>query len=226
MIAQDNLILWIVVGAFAAICLVILGLLVRATLGRRAHAHAVDEAVRQTPRDRIWTLAPMGVFALVATVLLRSIYLQNAAPAADLTVTVTGHMWYWTYNYSNYRNFSFTAPMLVNAPGGTNAGVRHAYDHIMVPVDQTVRIVAVATNVIYSWAIPDIGARIEAIPGLTEKSWFKAAKEGRYYGQCSELCGLPHTFKPVEIEVVSQSRFDQWVAGARKLVTASAQVHS
>jgi cytochrome c oxidase subunit 2 len=226
MIAQGNPVLWIVVAIFGAICLVIIGLLTRAKLGRNTHALSVlGEAAPQTLRDRLWTFAPIGVFALVAALLMRSVYLPTGTSAADLTITVTGHMWYWTYNYSNYGNFSFTAPMLVNAAGDKPAPPR-AYDHLTVPVGKTVRIVAVTTNVIYSWAIPDIGARVEALPGWNEKSWFTAAKEGRYYGQCSELCGLPHTFKPVEIEVVSQERFDKWVAGARKLVTASTQTHS
>jgi len=212
---QYHFILWAAVSAFAAICLVILCLLARATLRRNARRlPAPREAVRQTLRDRLWTPAPMGVFVLVAALLMRSAYLPNTAPAPDVTITVTGHMWYWTYNYSNLGNFSFTAPMLVNAADDQPAPQR-GYDHITVPVDKTVRIVAVATNVIYSWAIPDIGARIEALPGWNEKTWFKAAKEGRYYGQCSELCGLPHTFKPVEIEVVSQARFDKWISEAR-----------
>jgi len=223
MIPQYHFILWAAVGAFAAICLVILGLLARVTLRSKARLlPAQREALRQTSRDRLWTFAPMGVFALVAVLLMRSVYLQNTTPTADLTITVTGHMWYWTYNYSNYGNFSFNAPMLVTAVSDQPAPPR-SYDHITVPVGKTVRIVAVATNVIYSWAIPDIGARIEAVPGWNEKSWFKAAKEGRYYGQCSELCGLPHTFKPVEVEVVSQARFDKWVAEAR---TKLAQAHS
>lgn len=215
MSSQYHFILWAAVGTFAAICLVILGLLARVMLRRNARfLPARREAVRQTSRDRLWTFAPVGVFALVAALLMRSFYLQNTAPVADVTITVTGHMWYWTYNYSNTGNFTLTAPMLVNAVHDQPAPP-HGYDHIMVPVDKTVRIVAVATNVIYSWAIPDIGARIEAVPGWNEKSSFKAVKEGRYYGQCSELCGLPHTFKPVEIEVVSQARFDKWISEAR-----------
>ena len=91
-----------------------------------------------------------------------------------------------------------------------------AYDHIVVPVGKTVRIIAVANDVIYSWAIPSIGARIEALPGQTEQSWFKAEDEGRYFGNCSELCGLPHAFRPIEVEVVSQERFDRWAAEARR----------
>jgi cytochrome c oxidase subunit 2 len=207
---------------FAAISLFILGLLVRVALTRKTRACPTpNEAAGPTLRDRVWTFAPLCVFALVAAILMRSVYLQNAAPAADLTITVTGHMWYWTYQYGNGGNFSFRAPMLANAATGANA--TGAYDHMMVPVNRTVRIVAVATNVIYSWAIPEIGAEMEAAPGWTRQSSFLAANEGRYYGKCSELCGLPHTFRPVEIEVVSQRRFDKWVAGAREKL---AQAHS
>src|SRR5438552_9386645 len=192
MIAQYHFILWMVVGVFAAACLVVLGLLARSTLGRNARARPAPGDARQTLRDRVWTFAPACVFALVAALLMRSVYLQNTTPAPDLTITVTGHMWYWTYAYSNVGNFSFSGPMLAKSPGqnAANLAPRGAYDHIIVPVDKTVRIVAVATDVIYSWAIPAIGAEIEAVPGWTRPTSFRAAKEGRYYGQCSELCGL------------------------------------
>ena len=216
------MILWIV-GVFAAACLVVLGLLARFALAHKARARPAPGDARQALRDRMWTFAPVCVFALVAAALMGSVYLRNTAPAADLTITVTGHMWYWTYAYSDAGNFSFRAPMLTNAEKDAGAVGPAAYDHITVPVDKTVRIVAVATNVIYSWAIPAIGAEIEAVPGWTRPTAFKATKEGRYYGQCSELCGLPHTFKPIEVEVVSQARFDQWLAAAR---TKLAQAHS
>jgi cytochrome c oxidase subunit 2 len=228
MIWQDNSVLWIVVGAFGAICLFILALLARTMLTRGAPSRpAPSDAARRTRRELIWTVAPVLAFALVAVPSVGFVYLRNTTPAADLTITVTGHMWYWTYKYSDAGDFTFRGPMIANSaaeklpvtsPSATD-------DHIIVPVDKTVRIVAIATNVIYSWAIPSLGARIEAVPGWNGQTWFRAAKEGRYYGNCSELCGLPHTFKPVEIEVVSQARFDKWVAESnRKLsrVVASA----
>jgi cytochrome c oxidase subunit 2 len=166
-------------------------------------------------------------FALVMTPSMRFLYLRNTAPAADLSITVTGHMWYWSYKYSGSGNVAFNAPMLLTsagekipdpAPPATN-------DHIMVPVAKTIRIVAVATNVIYSWVVPSLGARFEAIPGWTNETWFRAVKEGRYYGSCSELCGLPHRFKPIEIEVVSQARFDRWVAESKGKLTPAGTPH-
>jgi cytochrome c oxidase subunit II len=224
MIGAQGFALSIVIGVLAAICLVILGLISRVMLRRRALSPAAENtASSQTSRDLFWTITPLLVFVVVSVPLMRLLYLRNAIPAADLTITVTARMWYWTFDYSGHGNFSFAAPMLPNSTGKITAAPRSAmYDHIVVPVAKTVRIVAVGTNVIYSWAIPSIGAKIQALPGQTNQSWFVAAKEGRYYGQCSELCALPHEFRPIEVEVVSQKRFDKWAAEAREKLASAA----
>jgi cytochrome c oxidase subunit 2 len=226
MIGLGNFILWTVIGTFAAFCLFILVLLARVMLRRNARSYPRPSASpRQTRHELIWTIAPLIVVAVVAVPSLRLLYFENTSPAADLTIKVTGKMWSWTYEYPDYGNFSFDAPMLsnnaaekareLNPPGTDNHD-----NHIVVPVGKTVRIVTIGTNLIYSCAIPSIGAWITALPGRTNESRFKAAKERRYYGECSELCGLPHAFKPIEVEVVSPERFDQWVAEARSRLVA------
>jgi cytochrome c oxidase subunit II len=226
MIGLGNFILWTVIGTFAAFCLFILVLLARVMLRRNARSYATPSASpRQTRHELIWTITPLIVVAVVAVPSLRLLYFENTSPAADLTIKVTGKMWSWTYEYPDYGNFSFDAPMLsnnaaekareLNPPGTDNHD-----NHIVVPVGKTVRIVTIGTNLIYSCAIPSIGAWITALPGRTNESRFKAAKERRYYGECSELCGLPHAFKPIEVEVVSPERFDQWVAEARSRLVA------
>ena len=219
-----NFILWIVIGTFAAICLFILVLLARVMLRRNAGSYAPPiEAPSRTPRELAWTLTPVIVVAVLAIPLLRLLYFENASPAADLTINVTGKMWSWTYGYPDYGNFTFEAPMLSNstAGGARKLSPPHADNHIVVPVGKRVRIVTIGTNVIYSWAIPSIGAKVTALPGRTTRSLFKAAREGRYYGECDELCGVPHAFKPIEVEVVSLERFDQWVAEARLRLAAT-----
>jgi cytochrome c oxidase subunit 2 len=226
MIGLGNFILWTFIGTFAAFCLFILVLLARVMLRRNARSYPTPSASpRQTRHELIWTIAPLIVVAVVAVPSLRLLYFENTSPAADLTIKVTGKMWSWTYEYPDYGNFSFDAPMLsnnaaekareLNPPGTDNHD-----NHIVVPVGKTVRIVTIGTNLIYSCAIPSIGAWITALPGRTNESRFKAAKERRYYGECSELCGLPHAFKPIEVEVVSPERFDQWVAEARSRLVA------
>ena len=211
-------ILWTVIGTLAAFCLFILVLLAWVMLRRNARSYPTPSvSPRQTRRELIWTITPLILVAVVAVQSLRLLYFENMSPAVDLTIEVTDKMWSWTYKYPDYDNFSFDVPMLsnnaadkareLNPPGTDN--------HIVVPVGKTVRIVTIGTSVIYSWTIPSIGAWITGLPGQTNQSWFKAAKEGRYYGECIELCGLPHAFKPIEVEVVAPERFDQWVAEAR-----------
>jgi cytochrome c oxidase subunit 2 len=224
MIGVGNLILGIVIGTFAAICLFLLFLLARLMLRRNALSHSAPSALSgQRPHELIWTLTLPVVVALIAVPALRLWYFENANPVADLTVQVTGKMWSWTYQYPDYGNLSFEAPMLSNtAPGKAGElSPPGAGNHIVVPVGKTVRILTVGTNLIYSWAIPSIGAKIRALPGQTNQSWFKAAKEGRYYGKCFELCGLPHLFKPIEVEVVSPDRFDRWAAQMRLRLDAT-----
>ena len=224
MSGANDTVLWVIVGVLAAICLVILGLISWSALSRGVRSQSARGAgSRQNSRDYFWTLTPLLAFAIISLPLMRLSYLRSAMPPADLTIRVTANMWYWTYEYSGRRNFSFAAPMLSNSAIRTAATAPPSamYDHIIVPVAKTVRIVAVGANVIYSWAIPSIGAKIEAFPGQTNQSWFVAAKAGRYYGQCSELCGLPHEFRPIEVEVVSQKRFETWATGASEKFAAA-----
>src|SRR6266700_1174145 len=224
MMGLGNFILWIVIATFAAIGLFILALLARLMLRRNARSYPPPGDVpRQTPRELAWTLTPLIIVAVLAIPLLRLLYFENTSPPADLTINVTGKMWSWTYGYPDYGNFMFEAPMLSNsaAEKPRELSPPSTDNHMVVPVGKTVRIVTTGTNLIYSWAIPAIGAKITALPGRTSQSWFKAAREGRYYGECDELCGLPHVFKPIEIEVVSLERFDQWVAEARSRLAAA-----
>jgi cytochrome c oxidase subunit 2 len=83
---------------------------------------------------------------------------------------------------------------------------------VVVPVNKVVRMIVTSTDVIHSWTIPAFGVKIDAVPGKLNETWFKVNREGVFYGQCSELCGARHAFMPIAVEVVSQDRFDQWVA--------------
>jgi cytochrome c oxidase subunit 2 len=219
-IGSDNLILW-AIAAFAAICAVILVLLAVVTLRRKPAERPRIAARLRTRREPAWTAAAVLIVVFVGVPLARLIYLRNATRVADVTINVTGNFWYWTYQYSGEGNVRFDVPMLANAPAN-NGNPARAADHLVVPVGETIRIVSVGTRLFYSWTIPSLGASVYAIPGLKNESWFRADKEGVYYGRPTELCAVLHTFVPVEIEVVSRARFDAWVAQASaKLAAAS-----
>ncbi len=87
---------------------------------------------------------------------------------------------------------------------------------IVVPVDTVVRVQITGADVIHSWAVPAFGIKTDAVPGRLNETWFKAERVGRYFGQCSELCGVNHGFMPIEIHVVSKEDYAKWLADAKK----------
>lgn len=215
---------WVVLGMFAAAGVGGLSLFARLLL-QRGGTTATGE--RHLLRELASTYGPLAVFVLAAAVSLRIPVAGEGAPAPDLSIHVTGHMWYWSYEYPDSGDFRFSAPMLAadagiapaSAPSAVNYDLAH---HIVVPTGRTVRIVAEATNIIYSWSIPAIGAKISSLPGRASESWFQAGREGHYYGECYELCSVPHTFLPIEVEVVSEERFRDWAEEARSKYLAAA----
>ena len=225
MIGQGSLILWLAIATFSAICTVIFILLGVLMLRSRPSSEPGRITARlQRPRSLGSTALWVLIVVVVAVPLARLLYLQNTTRVADLTIKVSGNLWYWTYSYPDRGNFSFDVPMLSNesAERASFAGRRGRGDHLVVPVGATIRIVSTGTKLFYSWTIPSLGARLSAVPGLTNESWFRADTEGVYYGRPTELCAVLHTFTPVEIEVVSRERFERWAADANeRLASAS-----
>jgi cytochrome c oxidase subunit 2 len=91
----------------------------------------------------------------------------------------------------------------------------------VVPVGKVVRLQVTSADVIHSFVVQSFGARIDAVPGRLNETWFKAEREGIYYGQCSKLCGKDHAFMPIAIRVVSPERYTAWLAEAKKKFAAN-----
>jgi cytochrome c oxidase subunit II len=87
---------------------------------------------------------------------------------------------------------------------------------MVVPVNKTVRVITTGSDVIHAFAVPSFGIKIDSIPGRINETWFKVAREGVYYGQCSELCGKDHAYMPIAVRVVSEQAFAAWVEEAKK----------
>lgn len=166
----------------------------------------------------IWTIIPVVILGLIAVPSIRLLYNGEVIPSnVDLTVKAIGHQWYWSYEYPDQGNFTFDALMLEGDDLKKSGEPRLlAVDNrVVVPVGKTVRMIITSQDVIHSWTIPAFGAKIDGVPGKLNETWFKAEREGVFYGQCSELCGAKHAFMPIAVEVVSQERFDQWVEEAK-----------
>ena len=96
---------------------------------------------------------------------------------------------------------------------------------VVVPVNKTVVMTVTAADVIHSWTIPAFGVKQDGVPGRLAQLWFKAEKEGVYFGQCSELCGKDHAYMPITVKVVSEEAYENWLKGAKEEY-ASAPAHT
>ncbi|MEO9612274.1 MAG: cytochrome c oxidase subunit II [Nitratireductor sp.] len=173
----------------------------------------------------IWTIGPVVVLLFLAVPSFQLLSAQYSPPEDPaITIKATGVQWYWDYEYQTGEEpLSFSSLMLAeDGRAGLGKEDRETYprllavdNEVVVPVDTTVRILVTASDVIHAFAVPAFGVKTDAVPGRINEIWFKAKKEGIYYGQCSELCGKDHAFMPIAIRVVSADQYDTWLAAAR-----------
>jgi cytochrome c oxidase subunit 2 len=165
-----------------------------------------------------WTLVPVAILVMIAIPSFKLLFYQLNIPQADLTVKATGKQWYWTYSYPDNGKFEFDSLLACDQERTKCEQPRLlAVDNDMVvPVNKTVRVQTIGVDVIHAFAVPSFGIKIDAIPGRLNETWFKANREGIYYGQCSELCGKDHAFMPIAVRVVSDQAFAAWVEEAKQ----------
>lgn len=212
--------LWFIVP----ITLLVLGLLGYCMLRFRATANPVPSRTsHNTLIEVLWTVGPVVVLLAIAIPsfqLLSNQYEYPEEPA--LTIKATGVQWNWEYEYQIEEPLTYTSFMLKDGDrAAAGKEDRAAYprllavdNEVVVPVNTTVRMLVTAGDVLHAFAMPAFGIKIDAVPGRINETWFKAGKEGLYYGQCSELCGKDHAFMPIAVRVVAQDQYEAWLAAA------------
>jgi len=175
-----------------------------------------------------WTVIPVLILVVIAIPSFRLLKLQLEVPQADMTLKVTGKQWYWSYEYAqDGGNFGFDSLMLdekarAEAIASKKIAAAEAPrllavdNEAVVPVGKIVRVQVTGADVIHKFTVPSFGIKIDAIPGRLNETWFKAEREGIYYGQCSFICGQNHAFMPIAFRVVSQERYAAWLAEAKQ----------
>ncbi len=211
---------WLLV-VIALISAFVLGLLLWVFIRYRAAANPIPGTRTHNPLIEIlWTVIPAIILVVIAVPSFRILAQADVVPPADMTVKAIGNQWYWTYEYPDHGNFTFDAFPVEDGsdfePGRPFVRLLSTDSRLVVPVDTTVRVQVTATDVLHSWAIPAFGVKMDAVPGRLNETWFRADREGIYYGQCSELCGYYHGFMPIELHVVSAAEFETWVTQARE----------
>ncbi|MFA6264835.1 MAG: cytochrome c oxidase subunit II [Pseudolabrys sp.] len=208
-----NFLLWVI----AIIVAFVLALLVIIIVKFNSKSNPVpSRTTHNTMIEVVWTVVPVLILVAIAVPSFRLLFYQLKVPAADVTVKATGKQWFWTYNYPDAK-IEFDS--LMKQPKDLKAGEPRllAVDNSMVvPVNKVVRVITTGADVIHSWAVPSFGVKIDAIPGRLNETWFKAEREGMYYGQCSQLCGRDHAFMPIAVQVLSEKDYAAWLEAAKK----------
>ncbi|MFC0389540.1 cytochrome c oxidase subunit II [Muricoccus vinaceus] len=163
-----------------------------------------------------WTVVPVLILLVIAIPSFRLIYYEDRARDADMTVNVQGRQWYWHYEYPDNGSFAFDSypvPEGELRPGQLrNLSVDNP---LVIPVGATVRVLTTGHDVIHSFFVPSLGVQKYTIPGRTLETWFRADREGTFYGQCNQICGNNHWFMPIAVRAVPRAEFDTWAAEAK-----------
>ena len=176
-----------------------------------------SKTAHNTMLEVAWTIVPVIILVVIAIPSLKLLYHSGKTPAYDMTLKVTGHQWYWSYNYPDHGDISFDSIPIAEADLKPGQPRLLAVDNpVVVPVGATVQVLVNSDDVIHNWAVPSLGLKKDATPGRTNETWFRADVPGVFYGMCSELCGVNHYFMPIEVHALSKSDFDAWVAKAKE----------
>ena len=209
-----DFLLWIISG----IALFVLTLLVIVVVKFNARSNPVpSRTTHNTFIEVLWTVVPVLILVTIAVPSFRLLFFQLNAPKADVTVKATGKQWFWSYSYPDSK-FEFDSLLACDQERVKCEQPRLlAVDNEMVvPVNKVVHVLTTGADVIHSYAVPSFGIKIDAIPGRINETWFKAEREGIYYGQCSELCGKDHAYMPIVVRVVNDKEYTAWLEQAKK----------
>ncbi len=209
-----NLLL-VIITAITAFVLILL-LIVMIRFNARANPNP-SRTTHNAVIEVIWTIFPVVILVAIAVPSFRLLFVELDPPKADLTVKATGKQWYWSYNYPDNGNFEFDSILVADKDLKPDQPRLLTVDNEMVvPVNKVVHVLVTGADVIHSFAVPSFGIKIDAVPGRLNDTWFKATSEGRFHGQCSELCGKDHAFMPITVRVVNDAEFAAWVAQEKK----------
>jgi cytochrome c oxidase subunit 2 len=164
----------------------------------------------------LWTVIPIVILVTIAIPSFKLMYYMDEVPKADMTIKVTAHQWYWSYEYPDQK-VGFDSNLIQDKDLKPGQKRLLAVDNpLVVPADTTIRVQVTGTDVIHSWFVPSFGVQEYAIIGRLNEAWMKVLHPGTYYGECNQICGVNHAFMPIEVQVLSKDDFQKWLGDAKK----------
>jgi cytochrome c oxidase subunit II len=202
---------------------------------RKSKGHKAANFHESTAVEIAWTVIPFFIVIAMALPATKVLVASKDTTNADLTIKATGIQWKWGYEYikGEGEGIGFVSTLdsthrELSNNGGPKKGeeidnyLLKVDNPLVVPVNQKVRIITTANDVIHAFAVPAFGIKQDAIPGFVRDTWFRAEKTGDFYGQCQELCGKEHAYMPIHVKVVTAEQYTQWVGEKVKEAAAKA----
>lgn len=208
-----NLLLWII----TLITIFVLALMVYVMVRFRRSANPnPSNFTHNTTVEVLWTVIPVIILVIIAVPSFKLLYKADSIAEPEMTLKVTGNQWYWSYEYPDHGSFTFDSNLLPESELQEGDIRQMSVDNkVVLPVDTDIRIQVTAADVLHNWAMPNFGIKIDTVPGRLLETWVRITREGTYYGQCSELCGVGHAYMPIEVVAVSKEEFQAWVTKAQ-----------
>jgi cytochrome c oxidase subunit II len=207
------LLLWII----TLTVIFVMGLLGYVCWRFRAKANPIPSRTsHNTVIEVLWTVLPVLILLVIAVPSFKLLYFQETVPKSELTLKVTGLQWYWHYAYPDNGDFGFDSVVLDDKDlKDPSLRLLDVDNEVVVPVNTNIRVQIAGSDVMHSWFVPSLAVQKYAVPGRLNEVWMNIDKEGTYFGECNQICGVNHAFMPIKVHVVSKEAFAQWVAEAK-----------
>ena len=226
LISLHNFVSWIILGITLFVTVLMGYIMWRFSAKRNP---VPSKTTHHVGLEVAWTIIPVIILLIMVVPSMRLLYFRDALPETEMTVKVVGNTWNWEYSYPEFENVESFISNPLEKDEAEAKGVPYllATDvPLVVPVDTKVKVLITSSNNLHSFAVPAFGVKMDAVPGRINETWFEVlpGKEGTYYGQCSEICGIKHYKMPIEIKVVSKAEFQRWVANDGEFSTSVASL--
>jgi cytochrome c oxidase subunit II len=189
---------------------------------RRSRNPVPETATHNTVLETLWTILPVMTLVVISIPSFRLLHEYNFFPPAAMTLKVTGHQWYWEYQYPENGNIDVQSVIIPDdqlAPEKKSKRLPEVDQFAVLPTNTTIRTQVVGADVIHSFMVPSLGLQKYAVPGRLNEIWTRIEREGVYYGQCNQICGAGHAFMPIAIRAVSKQRFEAWTDEQQKIAS-------
>ena len=217
----------IVTYIISAIVAFVLGLMAFIMIRFREKANPVpSKTTHHVGLEIAWTIAPVLILIFMAVPSMSLLYHQDVIKDTEVTVKAVGSTWNWSYSYPDHENIlEFTSSALdkTQAKAAGKPYLLATDGALVVPVDTNVKVLVTSSTNMHAWTVPSFGIKMDAVPGIINETWFRARREGTFYGQCSEICGVQHYYMPIEVKVVSKEEYAKWVANDGSFISTVAQ---